>query len=95
MYCNVMIQEWTNRGYKNNMKFLPHSDFPEFPWWWGWEPVHKSHQAALNRKLSSHYSFDTGPWQTWGYVWPSKVPPELRLKPVTPEELNLDKIYNA
>jgi hypothetical protein len=92
MYCNTMIQEWIDRGYNNNMQFLPHCDQPAFPWWWGWEPVHKSHQAALNRKLSSYYHYNAGEWEKWGYVWPSKVTPDLRLKEVGPEDLNLDKI---
>jgi hypothetical protein len=86
LYCNTMIQEWIDRGYNNTMKFLPHCKTPRFPWWWGWEPVHKSHQAALNRKLSSHYKFDVGEYAEWGYCWPSKVPRDLRLKDNVPLE---------
>jgi hypothetical protein len=83
-----MIQEWIERGYKNNMKLLPHCKTPRFPWWWGWDPVHKSHQAALNRKLSSYYHYEVGEYANWGYIWPSKVPTYLRLK----EDAPLDQI---
>jgi hypothetical protein len=79
LYCNTMILEWVKRGYKNNMKLLPHCATPRFPWWWGWEPVHKSHQAALNRKLSSYYKYEVGDYANWGYIWPSKIPMHLRL----------------
>jgi hypothetical protein len=40
VYCNAMIREWIKRGYRNKM---------EFPWWWGWMPVH-----MFLRKYSSH-----------------------------------------
>lgn len=79
LYTNIMIQEWIERGYKNNMKLLPHCGQPSFPWWWGWEPIHASHRASLVRKNPSHYTWETGEYANWGYVWPSKVPPALRL----------------
>ena len=81
MYCNAMIHEWINRGYRNTMEFLPHGESPEFPWWWGWMPVHMSHRAALNRKLSSYYRYEVGEYAGWGYVWPSEVSRELRCIP--------------
>lgn len=68
-----MIDEWVARGYRNNMEKLPHCGKPSPPWWWGWEPMHKSHQAALNRKKPDYYHFEVGEYQKWGYVWPSKV----------------------
>jgi hypothetical protein len=70
-YCNVMISEWKSRGYNNTMNFLPHCANPRPPWWWGWPPVHLSHQASLNRKDPSYYHFDVEP--DTGYVWPSKI----------------------
>ena len=73
MYCNAMIDEWVARGYRNNMAKLPHCGKPAAPWWWGWEPMHKSHQAALNRKKSDYYHFEVGDYANYGYVWPSKV----------------------
>jgi len=79
LYTNIMIQEWIDRGYKNSMQFLPHCAKPSFPWWWGWEPIHTSHRASLVRKNPSHYTWETGPYANWGYIWPSKVPQHLRL----------------
>lgn len=80
VYTNTMIREWVSRGYKNTMQLLPHCANPKMPWWWGWEPVHASHRAVLNRKKPDFYSFgDTGEHANWGYVWPSKVPVELRM----------------
>jgi len=90
VYCNAMIREWINRGYRNRMEFLPHGESPEFPWWWGWMPVHMSHRAALNRKLSSYYKYEVGEYADWGYVWPSEVSPELRCIPdPSPESLKI------
>lgn len=86
-YCNTMILEWQARGYRNNMALLPTCRNPRPPWWWGWEPVIKSHQASLNRKMPEYYHFDVGPWKEWGYVWPSKVAPHLRLTAVDPEQV--------
>ena len=57
------------------------------PWWWGWPPVHLSHQAALNRKEPSSYSFDATEYANWGYVWPSKIPSELRGQDPHPSEV--------
>jgi hypothetical protein len=46
-----------------------------------------SHKASLNRKMPTYYSFDVGEYAEWGYIWPSKVPKELRTE--TPP---LDKV---
>jgi hypothetical protein len=78
LYCNTMIDEWIARGYQNTMKKLPHCKTPRFPWWWNWDPLIKSHQASLNRKMPSVYSFDVGEYAQWGYVWPSKIPSHMR-----------------
>ena len=73
-----MIDEWVARGYKNTMQKLPVCRSPRPPWWWGWEPLMMSHRASLNRKMPTFYSFDVGEYAQWGYIWPSKVPKELR-----------------
>jgi hypothetical protein len=78
MYCNAMIEEWVSRGYRNTMERLPHCKTPRPPWWWGWDPVHMSHRASLNRKMPQWYTFDVGDYEHHGYVWPSKVPDEYR-----------------
>ena len=72
-YMNTMIDEWVARGYTNNMAKLPHCRNPRPPWWWGWDQVHKSHQASLNRKMPEWYHFELEPeWVDAGYVWPTK-----------------------
>lgn len=78
LYCNTMIDEWVARGYRNTMHKLPHCAHPRFPWWWGWDPLIKSHQASLNRKMPSVYQFNVGEYAQWGYVWPSKIPLDVR-----------------
>ena len=80
MYCNAMIDEWIAQGYRNFMKKLPHCSNPKPPPWWGWPPIHLSHQASLNRKLPSYYSFPVTEYAEWGYVWPTKVSPEFRIR---------------
>jgi hypothetical protein len=41
--------------------------------------MHKSHQAALNRKKPDYYDFEVGDYANYGYIWPSKVPISLRV----------------
>lgn len=73
IYCNACIDEWIARGYKNNMKKLPHCGKPHPPWWWGREDVTKSHQASLNRKDPKYYHFDVSQEEYPEYVWPTKL----------------------
>ena len=80
VYCNAMIDEWVSRGYRNFMSKLPHCSNPRPPWWWGWTPIHMSHQASLNRKKPDYYIFDVGEYAKWGYVWPTKTLSEFRIK---------------
>lgn len=77
-YLNAMIDEWVARGYRNTMQKVEHCSNPRPPWWWGWEPIHKSHQASLNRKNPEYYHFEVGEWADWGYVWPSKVGSKIK-----------------
>ena len=84
-YCNTMISEWKFRGYKNTMEFLPHCANPRPPWWWGWAPIHLSHQASLNRKKPDYYKFDVGSYMKYGYAWPSKVLSCWRIPDPPPE----------
>ncbi len=72
-YMNAMIDEWVARGYRNTMKKIAHCSNPRPPPWWGWEPMHLSHQAALNRKNPEYYHFEVGRWGDWGYIWPTKI----------------------
>ena len=78
LYTNVMIIVWQWKGYKNTMKLLPHCKNPQFPPWWGWQPLIMSHRASLNRKNPSFYHFDASEYDEHGYIWPSKVSEEHR-----------------
>jgi hypothetical protein len=87
MYCNACIDEWVTRGYKNNMKKLPHCGNPRSPPWWGWPPIHLSHQAALNRKNPFWYHFPETEYADWGYVWPTKIQFQYKIKDPKPEQV--------
>ena len=80
MYCNAMIDEWIAQGYRNFMNKLPHCSCARPPPWWGWPPIHLSHQASLNRKLPSYYTFPETEYAEWGYVWPTKTLPQFKIK---------------
>jgi len=53
-YTNIIITEWINRGYNNNMEFYE-TDKIVMPHWLGDERVHSSHRANLLRKDSEWY----------------------------------------
>jgi hypothetical protein len=75
LYMNAMIDEWIARGYKNTMQKEKIETHPKFPWWFDWEPLHKSHKASLNRKNPEYYHFDIDShFMTHGYIWPTLVP---------------------
>ena len=73
LYHDVMIQEWIDRGYRNNMAFMRGTDqywFPKTPAWITPELV-RSHQSNLIRKKPEHYR------RLWPdvpddlpYIWP-------------------------
>jgi len=87
VYCNAMIDEWVAQGYRNFMVKLPHCSNPRPPPWWGWPPVHLSHQASLNRKKPDYYHFEETAYATWGYVWPTKVQFQYKIKDPRPEQV--------
>jgi hypothetical protein len=69
-YGNIIILEWIERGYKNNMEPFP-NPAPEFPSWWGDERVHSSHRAALLFKAPEHYNqFGWDEKPELNYFWP-------------------------
>lgn len=71
LYMNAMIDEWVLRGYKNTMQKEEIKGTPKFPWWFTWKPLHDSHKAALNRKMSSWYCFEVDEtFMRHGYIWP-------------------------
>ena len=74
-YTNVMIREWIDRGYNNNMELydvdeMVKDDMVEFPHWLGDNRVHSSHRANLLRKDYEYYSqFNWTESPESPYVW--------------------------
>lgn len=72
MYYNTILQEWIDRGRKNNMPFLYPEDFGEInmPKFMGNNQVHSSHRGNLLRKDYEYYSkFGWTEKPIEGYVW--------------------------
>jgi hypothetical protein len=71
VYQNYTIQEWVNRGYKNNMQFeeilIPS---PQMPSWFGDEEFHRSHRSNLLRKDYEYYSQFFDEPTDLEYSWP-------------------------
>lgn len=69
-YTNCMIAEWQDRGYKNNMAFLPVGRMTP-PFWFGDEKFHASHRSNLLRKDPVWYGrFEWEEPNDLPYVWP-------------------------
>jgi len=70
LYMNAAIDEWVNRGYKNNMvKGIIH--VAELPLWVGNEEFHASHRSNLLRKDYEYYTqFGWTETEDMPYVWP-------------------------
>ncbi len=68
LYCNIAIEEWIKRGYKNTMLMYSVPDSIEMPWWLGDKSLHTSHQSNLYHKSPSDYpQFEM---EFIPYVWP-------------------------
>jgi hypothetical protein len=68
LYCNIAIEEWIKRGYKNTMLMYSVPDTVEMPWWLGDKSLHISHQSNLYHKSPSDYpQFEM---EFIPYVWP-------------------------
>jgi len=71
LYHNICIQEWIDRGYKNNMKFYELPDDIDMPPWLGDDDLHASHRSNLLRKDPVYYGRHG--WvepDDMPYVWP-------------------------
>lgn len=74
LYYNACLDEWTGRGFRNNMPYAPLPPGPvAMPWWLGHPDFHAAHRANLLRKDPAHY----GPlgWSedpSLPYWWPVK-----------------------
>ena len=70
LYQNYTIQEWVNRGYKNNMQFEEITTKIVMPSWFGDDTFHKSHRSNLLRKDYSYYSQFFDEPTDLEYSWP-------------------------
>ena len=73
LYQNYTIQEWINRGYKNNM-LLEEVDIDSviMPSWFGLNEFHRSHRSNLLRKDYAYYSQYFDEPSNLEYYWPLK-----------------------
>ena len=72
-YRNIIIQEWINRNYNNNMKILPTNNII-YPNWLGNENFHASHRSNLLRKNYNYYSkYNWIESNDLPYVWPNNA----------------------
>ena len=72
LYHDAMIDEWTTRGYRNNMtrRYGSYKAYPPAPPWFTEELV-RSHQSNLIRKKPTHYAdFWPDVQPDLPYVWP-------------------------
>lgn len=94
LYFNIIVQEWINRGYVNNLPFYELTDKIEMPWWIDSDDFHFSHQASLMRKDPGYYSskfFVPERYLSLGYIWPKIVEREqiLEFSPITGKNMLL------
>lgn len=102
-YYNESLRIWEIRGGKNKLSKpieLTEEERTrlannERPWWWGYEPFHESHKAALLRKDIMYYTpilkVVNPVYLGLGYVWPHKHSPltpfENLFEPINPMQL--------
>ena len=74
VYANVIIKEWIDRGYKNNMPYYSPDIFKiECPPWFGIPEFHASHRSNLLRKDPEYYGqFGWTEPDNLEYYWPTK-----------------------
>ena len=71
-YTNIIIMEWIDRGYNNNMEIYDVNNMVK-PHWIGKEEFHSSHRANLLRKDYEYYSqFGWTENSESPYVWHDK-----------------------
>lgn len=73
VYHDVVIEEWVNRGFENNMDFYDVNKPIELPPWLGDERLHRSHRSNLLRKdpeFYGQYGWEVSP--DLEYFWPTK-----------------------
>ena len=71
LYFDIILEEWLNRGYNNNMKFEEIETVDGFPKWIGNEKFHASHRSNLLRKNPAFYGkFGWNEPIDLPYYWP-------------------------
>lgn len=76
-YYNCCVNEWIKRGKNNTMEIYSIPSKIDMPWWINWDRLHYSHQAMLNRKEPSYYSFSVpSEYMKRGYIWPHSLTPD-------------------
>lgn len=77
LYYNTIVQEWMNRGFKNNMPIIVITGKIVIPWFATNKHVNLSHQASLIRKYQAYYEnvFGSVPkeYSLYKYIWPSRL----------------------
>lgn len=76
-YKNVMIREWIERGYQNNMNIEDINGQITYPPWLGNKELHASHRSNLLKKDYEYYSrfnWDEEPGRE--YIW--LIPEDLK-----------------
>jgi hypothetical protein len=68
LYCNIAIEVWVERGYKNTMSKYDVPENVELPWWLGNQEIHTSHQSNLYHK--SPHDYPQFEMEFIPYVWP-------------------------
>jgi len=70
-YRNTIIEEWIERGYRNNIRILPVRKKIKKPFWLGNRKFHSSHRSNLLRKNLEFYSkYDWEEKNNLPYLWP-------------------------
>ncbi|MCX8277735.1 MAG: MSMEG_6728 family protein [Dehalococcoidia bacterium] len=73
VYHNTIIDEWTSRGYRNNMKLITPHIAPISPTWMGNLDFHASHRSNLLRKDPEHYGqYGWTETDNLPYIWGSE-----------------------
>ena len=75
-YTNVMIKEWTARGYKNTMELYENFS-TKMPDWFYYKAIQDSHKISLYRKLPHFYDYlmtdHLRANLDMGYIWITKL----------------------
>jgi hypothetical protein len=77
LYYNTIVQEWIDRGFKNNMPIITIKGNVVMPWFVDNLSINMSHRASLVRKYYAYYApiFQNVPkkYMLYSYIWPSKL----------------------